>query len=131
MAQIIVSANVVVPNGPSFAFSQTLEVEAYDRIDVSVPAAPATTNKKVELLGGTGEVQFIAITSDWFGDDLTYKINSNAAATVARKLNQPHLFVGTGAVSLFDAAPKTLFFSNAAPGQDANVQILIGRDATP
>lgn len=131
MAQIIVSANVVVPNGPQFAFQQTLEVDAYDKIDVTIPATPPTTDKKVELVGGTGDVQFIAITSDSFSDKLTYKINSSAAATTARKLDQPQLFMGKGAVSLFDAAPATLFFSNAAPGSDAHVQILIGRDATP
>lgn len=128
MAQIIVSANIVVPNGPQFAFQQTLEIDAYDKIDVSIP--PATTDKKVELVGGTGEVQFIAITSDTFSDDLTYKINSS---TTARKLDQPHLFMGKGAVSLFAVAPASLSFSNAAPapGDDVQIQILIGRDATP
>jgi hypothetical protein len=128
MAQIIVNANIVVPNGPALGFKQILDVDAYDKIDVSIPANPATTDKKVELVGGTGDVQFIAITSDFFGSDLTYKINSS---TTARTLDQPHLFMGKGAVSLFDAAPATLFFSNAATGQDAKVQILIGRDATP
>ncbi|MEY2586004.1 MAG: hypothetical protein QOD80_2030 [Verrucomicrobiota bacterium] len=131
MSQIIVTANVVVPNGPQFAFQQTIVVDGYDKIDVLIPATPATTDKKVELVAGSGEVQFIAITSDFFSDKLTYKINSSAAATTVRKLDQPQLFMGKGAVSLFDAAPATLFFSNAAPGQDAQVQILIGRDATP
>jgi hypothetical protein len=137
MAQIIVSANVVVPNGPKFVFNQTLEVDAYDKIDVTVPAPPDTTasDKKVELQpGGSGQVQFIAIVSDWFGDDLTYKINKKTAN--ARTLDQPLLLVGTGAVSLFDNAspPTALFFSNTSSGakaKDAKVQILIGRDATP
>lgn len=128
MAQIIVTANVAIPNGPALGFDQILNVDAYDKIDVSIPATPATADKKVELVGGTGEVLFIAITSDWFGADLSYKINSG---TTARTLDQPHLFMGKGAVSMFASAPATLFFSNAAPGKDAKVQILIGRDATP
>jgi hypothetical protein len=128
MAQIIVSANVMVPNGPSLAFNQIIDVDAYDRIDVAVPATPATTEKKVELVGGTGDVLFIAITADAYNEKLTYKIN---AGTTVRKLDQPHLFMGKGGVSIFDAAPASLSFSNPATGTNANVQILIGRDATP
>jgi hypothetical protein len=40
MAQIIVSGNIVVPNGPQLTFNQTLDVDAYDKIDVTVPAPP-------------------------------------------------------------------------------------------
>lgn len=125
MAQIIVSANIVVPNGPKFALNQTLQVEAYGKIDVAVP--PSTTDMEVEL-GAAGQVQFIAIVSDAYSEDLSFKIN---AGTDVRTLDQPHLFMGKGAVSMFDAAPETLSFSNEASGPDAKVQILIGRDATP
>ena len=130
MAQIIVSANIVVANGPRFALNQTLEVEAYEEIDITAPAGAA--DKEIDLPGGGGPVQLIAIVSDWYGDDLTYKINNNGATS--HKLDQPLLLTGTGAVSVFDAAPAKLFFSNATAGpkaNDAKVQILIGRDATP
>jgi hypothetical protein len=134
MAQIIVKANVVVPNGPQFAFNETLEVDAYDKIDVAVEAG--ASGKKIELQpGAAGQVQFITIVSDWYGDDLSFKINVGTAAnTDAFPLDRPLLFMGEGAVALFDAAPKLLFFSNAtsaATAKDANIQILIGRDATP
>ena len=127
MAQIIVNANIMVPNGPKFALNQTLEVEAYDKIDVTVPAS--TTDLEVELQpGAAGQVQFIAIVSDSYSEDLSFKIN---AATDVRTLDQPQLLMGKGAVSMFDAAPETLLFSNAATDVDAKVQILLGRDATP
>lgn len=127
MAQIIVSANIVVPNGPKFALNQTLEVQAYDKIDVTVPAS--AIDLEVELQpGAAGQVQFIAIISDSYSEDLSFKIN---AATDVRTLDQPQLFMGKGAVSMFDAAPETLLFSNADTGVDAKVQILLGRDATP
>ena len=134
MAQIMVKANVVVPNGPQFAFNQTLDVDAYDKIDVTVPADP--NSKKVELQpGAAGQVQFIAIVSDWYGDDLSFKINVGTAAnTDVFTLDRPLLFMGGGAVALFDPAPKLLFFNNGTSGataKDANIQILIGRDATP
>jgi hypothetical protein len=131
MAQIIMSGNIVIPDGPKFAFNRTLDVEAYDKIDVTVPATPATNNKEVGLQpGGAGKVKFIAIISDSYDDNLTYKIN--AANAGSRTLDQPQLLAGKGAVSLFDSAnpPTKLFFSNTAAGKDANVQILIGRQAT-
>lgn len=128
--KIILSGNIVVSDGPAFVLKRTLEVEAYDRIDVSVPASPATTDKEVGLQpGGPGKVQFIAIVSDSYDDDLTYKINDITADS--RALDQPHLLAGKGALSLFDSAspPAKLFFSNAG-SDEANVQILIGRKAT-
>lgn len=130
MAQIIVSGNIVVPNGPQIAFNQTLDVDAYDKIDVIVEAG--ASGKKIELQpGAAGQVQFIAIVSDWYGDKLSFKINTG---TDAFALDRPLLCMGEGGVDLFDAAPKGLLFSNGTSGataKDAKIQILIGRDATP
>jgi hypothetical protein len=133
MAEILLSANIVVSNGPQFALHRSLTVEAYDRIDVEVPAG--TTDKEVELQpGGAGRVQFIAIVADAFAeqDEFSYKINNTGSP--ARALDQPHILMGKGAVSMFDAAPTKLFFKNSTSGanaKDINVQILLGRDATP
>lgn len=137
MPQIILTANIVVPNGPKFAFNQKLEVDAYDAIEVTVPVG--TSDMQVVLPGSTDGMQFIAIKSDWFGENLFYKINSDAGSP--RLLDQPHLLAGKGAISLFTDAPgvppPSLFFTNsstpddAIDDSDAKVQILIGRDATP
>jgi hypothetical protein len=133
MAKIIVSGSIVVPNGPQIPFNQTLAVDAYDKIDVLVEAG--AKDKKIELQpGAAGQVQFLAIVSDWYGDDLSFKVNSSTAGTDTFALDRPLLCMGKGGVALFDTAPKTLFFSNATSGataKDANIQILIGRDATP
>jgi len=132
MAQIIVSGNIVVPNGPQFPINQTLDVDAYDKIDVTVEAG--ASGKKIELQpGAAGQVQFLAMTSDWYSSDLSFKINSNSSTDVFA-LDQPILCMGEGGVALFDSAPKTLFLSNGTSGanaKDAKIQILIGRDATP
>src|SRR5437762_11702693 len=129
MAQINVSANIMVAGGPRFALNRPLDVEAYEEIDIIVVSG--ASNKKVDLPGGGGPVQLIAIMSDWYGDDLTYTINSGATTY---KLDQSLLLTGTGAVSLFSTAPAQVSFSNGTTGQkakDAKVQILIGHDATP
>ena len=133
MAKIVVTASIVIPNGPQIPFNQTLDVDAYDKIDVIVEAG--ASGKKIELQpGASGQVQFLAIVSDWYSDDLSFKINSSASGTDTFALDRPLLCMGEGGVALFDPAPKTLFFSNATSGataKDANIQILIGRDATP
>lgn len=131
MAQIILSGNVVVPNGPAFAFNQTLDVEAYDLIEITVPAT-TTSDLEVELPGSTDGIEFVAIRSDSLGDDLKYKLDAGGSDY---PLDQPLFLAGKGAVSFFiasgaTAAPTSLFFSNAA-SSEAKVQILIGRDATP
>src|SRR5262245_45721604 len=129
MAKITVSGSIVIPNGPQFPFNRTLDVEAYEEIDITVGSG--TVDKEVDLPGGTEPVQLIAIMSDLYADELTYKINTG---TTAHTLDQPLLLIGTGAVSLFSDAPAKLSFSNNTTGpnaKDAQLQILIGRDATP
>src|SRR6201999_3876590 len=123
MAKIIVSGSIVVPNGQQIPFNETLDVDAYDKIDVQVEAGGS---KKIELQpGAAGQVQFLAMVSDLY-KGLSFKINNTGDPF---DLDRPLVCMGKGGVELFDAAPKTLLFSNATSGQnakDANVQILIG-----
>jgi hypothetical protein len=132
--QINLNANVVVPNGPRFAVQRTISVDAYDALEFKVPKA-SSTDLEVELQPGN-RVKFIAILSDSYGNDLTYKINDSSKG-VSWKLDQPLFLAGEGATPLFDdpgashgTPPTTLYFKNTDPNKDAEVQILIGRDAT-
>lgn len=131
MPLINLTSQITISNGPKFSVSRALEVEAYDLIEVVVPAD--TTDLEVTLQPGTaGAATFLLVTADWYGAELAYKINTNSAD--ARTLDHPHLFAGSGAVSLVDAAPSSLFFTNSTSSDDAadaHVQILLGRDATP
>jgi hypothetical protein len=132
MAQISLTTDIAIPNGPKLGFARKLDVEAFDKIDLDVAAG--ANNKEVQLQPGpAGQVQFLLVVADWYGPELSYKVN-NAGGT-ARALDQPHMFTGGGAVSMVDAAALAkLFFSNTTNGaaaKDAKVQILIGRDATP
>jgi hypothetical protein len=131
MAELVFTADISFRGGPKFVANRVIAVEAYDIVEVTIPAG--STDVEVDALpGGSGSVCFLAVLSDWFGEDLSYKINS--AANPARTLDEPHVFSGKGAVSIFDANPQKLFFSNATSGpdsKDAHVRILVGRDATP
>jgi len=125
MATIVVSGSIVIPNGPQFNFNRTLNVDAYEEIDVTIAAGAA--DEEVDLPGSNKPVQLIAIMSDLYADELTYKINTGATVY---KLNQPLLLLGEDAVTLFSSAPAKLLFSNSA-AKDSKVQILIGCHATP
>jgi hypothetical protein len=120
--------NVQVVGGPMLSSSDTMIVDAYDKIQVS--ADVGATDKKVEVQpGGSGQVQFLLITSDKYGEKLTYKVNDSASTKII-KLDGPQLLIGKGAVGLLDPAPSSLFFTNSLD-VGASIEILVGRDATP
>ena len=125
---IVLTINADVASGPKLKESRTLAIDAYDKISVTVP--DETNNLEVELQpGGTGSVRLLIVKSSHYGEELKYTVN---AGTTDHVLDEPHFLVGTGAVGLFGAEPTKLVFDNAlGAGKDAQIQILIGRDATP
>jgi hypothetical protein len=116
-----------VSDGPEVSASRSIGVDAYDSIKVVVAAGASDMEVEVQP-GGSGQVKFLSVTSDVYDATLTYTVNAAANPPIA--LDAPQVFGGVGAVGLLDPAPASLFFSNAL-AQDATVQILVGRDATP
>jgi hypothetical protein len=135
MAKINCTVNVQVTDGPKMSLTTTTDVEAYDKIDVTVVKNAVDT--KVQLQpGGAGQVQFLMITADKYDPSLTYTVNVAAGGgggggPPVVPLDGPHILMGKGGVSLLDDAPTDLFFTNADPNADAKVHVLLGRDATP
>ncbi len=128
---IVLKINIEIPNGPKITLNRTLTVDAYDKIDITVPSG--ASDQLVELQPGesAGQVKFLLVASDWYGEALSYKVNSDAGTPF--ELDEPHLLIGKGATAMLDPAPKQLFFTNTTSGEDAedaNVQILVGRNAT-
>ena len=112
-----------VVGGPTLAGSGELDVEAYLKLTVTVPAGETVD---VEVLPGDGgAVQLLIINPTVPSEELTYKVGADDVA-----LDGPHILIGAGAVSLLAAAIGTLQFSNGGD-QDAEISILAGRDATP
>jgi hypothetical protein len=125
---IVLTVGAEVASGPTIKENRTLTVDAYDKISVTVP--DGTSDLEVEVQpGGTGSVRLLIVKSSRYGDALKYTVN---AGTTEYVLDEPHVLIGAGAVGLFGAAPAKLVFDNAlGAGEDAQIQILIGRDATP
>lgn len=125
---IILTIDAEVASGPTLKDTRTLAVDAYDKISVTVP--DGTTSMGVELQpGGSGSIKLLIVKSSTYGAGLKYTVNTGTSDHV---LDEPHVLVGTGAVGLFGSEPTKLVFDNAlGPGNDAQIQILVGRDATP
>ena len=119
--------NVVVAGGPKFSASRSVQVDAYDKVDATIPkkeggtAGTATVNVQPS---GAGKVQILLITSSVYDDKLTYKVDGGSDI----KLDEPQLLVGDGIVGLLNTTQKQFVFKNEL-GEDASVQILVGRNA--
>jgi hypothetical protein len=109
--------------GPSVSGAGTVEVDAYVKASVTVPAG---ATQAVEILPGSGApLRLLVIAPSVPSADLTY-----AAGGADIALDGPHVLVGAGAVALLADPVGTLSFTNGTAA-DARVDILAGRDATP
>ena len=129
--------NVEVLGGPKISASQTEIVDAYDKIEVEVPATsdgstPGEVTIEVQP-GDLEDVKFMLIRSDQYSSKLTYTVKNSGGTDGATdvELDSLQLLVGKGAVSLLKEPPATLVFSNLiGVNKVANVSILVGRMAT-
>ena len=119
------SLNAQVIGGPKVMASDTKEIEAYDKIEVTIEAE--TADKEVEIQpGGADRVKFMLIKSDTYSEDLTYKVND---LTKIIKLDALHVFIGNGAVELLTQPPEKLVFTNDLT-TPVSIEILVCRMAT-
>ncbi len=126
MTAIKYSVDIQVAGGPRLNFSDTLDVEAYGRIEVVIPGADADAETVVDVQPGAepGAVKLLLVKARPASDSITF---DNGGADVG--LKNPVLLTG-GAVGLLADVPEQLTFKNGT-GADATVMIFVGRDATP
>lgn len=119
--KLIWDVTVRAEGGPQLTGSGVLEVDAYDKHSLVVPAG---ADLDVDLgPGAAGRIACLVILPDQPSADLSYDVGSTTIA-----LDEPQFLLG-GAVNL-TGNPAALTLANAGV-TDAGVQILIGRDATP
>jgi hypothetical protein len=122
--KIVWSLSAQVSGGPAIAASNILNVDAYDKIGVTLE--PGVTKTAEVQPGGEDRVRFLLISADQFGEDLTFKV-ADAAATI--KLEAPLVLIGDGAVDLLDTPPQSISFTNDTQNS-VNIDIIVGRMAT-
>ena len=132
MTTISAAASFQVPGGPTLALTSAITAEAYDKIEVVVD--PGDTDKEVDIQPGTAaQIRLLVIKSSLYGDEITYAASNGTKDSAVVTLDGPQVFIGPGVIGLFAVDPKTLKFSNtnADPAKKAQIEILVGRDATP
>jgi hypothetical protein len=119
-------STISIPSGPSVTTASAVAVDAYDRIAVTIP--PSNTEIAVDVQPGTaGKVKFLIVRSDRYGSNLTFK--THVTGNPAHALDDTLVLSGVGALELLgDTVDKLLFTNNL--GQPANIEILVGRQAT-
>jgi hypothetical protein len=122
---------VQVGTGDKKSLSQGLNVEAYDRLEFTVPGGdnnnPGAKTAAVQP-SGAGQVQFVMITSSLYDVNLTYAVDGGTAI----QLDSPQVFLGGGNLKLLGTTQKEFVFNNKAGlNKPANVSILVGRKAAP
>lgn len=119
---------VEVAGASTSSATHTVEAEAYDRIEITVPAGDSETVQVQP--GGPGQVQLLLVTASAYPDDgggtaqLTYTVDGGSSID----LDAPLLVTGRGAVGLLGGVGEIVF--NNASADDVAVSILVGRDAT-
>ena len=126
-----IALNMQIVGGPNISISMARDIEAYDKLEVTITAGASDVEVEVQP-SAEGQVGFFMIglkDDKHYGTEVSYKVNNTGGDSVT--LDAPHVLIGHGAVGLMKLqAPLKLYFSNTHP-EDIAVQALVGRDATP
>jgi hypothetical protein len=117
---------VEASQGPRLAGSDSLSVGAYDKLSVVIEPGATDVDVDVQPAGTAGKVKALVIQAGVYDKDLTFSADGGATKF---PLDGPVVLIGTGAVLLLSAAPKTLRFANATAA-DATIDVFVGRDPT-
>ena len=118
------SFSIAAVNGPRISGSDTLEVDAYDKVNVALAAGATDIDVEVQPSAAAGRVRVLSIASTSYDSGITFSAD---AGTTNFPLDGPVVLIGSGAVELLADAPQTLRFSNTT-ADDVTVDILVGRD---
>jgi hypothetical protein len=108
-------------SGPQIAAAAVIEVDAYDKFDLTIATGVTQT---VDLVPSGGAVKLLVLNPDEPDPELSYAVGGKDIP-----LDAPHVLLGAGAVSLLGTL-TALTFKNATQS-DITLQIIVGRDATP
>lgn len=136
---ISITLNVQVGGGPGFTVDRLLTVEAYDVINVTIPAgtaaspgppAVAATSGTATVLvqpSASNKMQLLLITSNVYDARVTY--SQSVAGATEVKLDAAQVLMGASLINLLGAAQQNLVLKNPLL-QPITVTILVGRNAT-
>jgi len=119
------SFKVQVTGGPSLNATDTIDVDAYDKIVATVKKKNGGAGKATIDIQPGDAAQILLITSTLY-EDLTYEVDSSGST---EDLDGPLVLIGAGAVSLLNDTQNQIVFTNNNTSNDATVTVLVGRNA--
>ena len=131
MATLSLNIGIQVTNGPQINVNRSREIEAFDKVDVSLAGGASAT---VDLQPGTADqIALLLIKSSKYDKKITFKLKSAAADSQELTLAEPQAFVNDG-TTLFKVDPAKVELKNglaADPGNKADIEIFVARRAQP
>lgn len=117
--------DVRVDGGPTLGAAPSMQVTAYDKLSVTVPAVdsgtPGTATAALQP-GTAAQVRLLlVVASRYHTTDLEYELGGETIA-----LDGPQLFTGSGMLSLFGSDPDTMTITNNLD-TPVTVSVLVGR----
>ncbi len=127
MAQTITwSAQIDVAAGPRLPANGSIDVEAYDRIAITLEAGAAGVDVELQP-GGAGQVVLLMVKASEYDPAITYSADGGGTAFA---LDAPLILIGAGAIDLLGGPPNTFQWDNGTVAA-VHIDIFIGRKATP
>ncbi|MEU9167420.1 hypothetical protein AB0D34_06430 [Streptomyces sp. NPDC048420] len=120
------SFSVNVAQGPSVSASDSVRVDAYDRLSIPLPAGAKDVEVELQPAKTAKQVSLLVVRASTPAADVTL----TADGGTPHPLDGPFVLIGSGAVQLLADALQTLRLSNGTAA-DVTVDILVGRDPTP
>jgi hypothetical protein len=131
MNEINWKLDLQVKEGPKFSLNDVIKVEAYDKVDVVVPARGELV---VNVQSGEQEaVELILIhrttapEAEEGSNTLWYRVGNSTEKVYLKSV---HVLLGPGSVKLLSMAPNCLNFKNTH-SNDISVTILVARRNSP
>ena len=117
-----------VPAGPQLSYGNAVQVDAVDRIAVTIPdstGAPAATAVDVQP-GAAGKVKLLLIRASAYGPKVEYQVH--AAANPKRVLSDALFLVDSVPIDLLGTPLDKLLITNTS-GSPVKVEVIVGRAA--
>ncbi len=126
------SLNVQVTGGPKSTLGRTIDVHAYDKISVEIPAGtsgtdPGSRNVEIQPAEEIGRLRLLLITTNQY--DVAVSVTAEGG-TIGIPLDGPLLLFSQGAIGLLgESPPQSLTFNNGLE-TPVKIDILVGRNVT-
>jgi hypothetical protein len=129
MATLTLNIGIQVTNGPQITVNRSREIEAFDKVDVSLAGGATVT---ADLQPGTAaQIAVLFITSSKYDKKITLKLKGGTDSPELT-LEEPQVFVNDGATLFTVARPATVELKSTLPADPANkadIEIFVARRA--